>query len=140
MVRPFCLLMLLTQALFVPLGGAELTLEVSGVKPEKGGDLLVLLWKNGEGFPYGQKAFLRRVLAPAESLSVVVSNLPAGVYGAAVIHDANRNGKLDWKFIGFPAEGSMFTGGKRPFGPPSWANHRFELGPAGGRQSISLIY
>jgi uncharacterized protein (DUF2141 family) len=41
--------------------------------------------------------------------TAVWENLPPGNYGVAVIHDENRNRKLDRNFLGIPREGFRFA-------------------------------
>jgi uncharacterized protein (DUF2141 family) len=41
--------------------------------------------------------------------TAIWENLPPGNYGVAVIHDENRNRKLDRNFIGIPKEGFGFA-------------------------------
>mgnify|MGYP006285773859 CR=1 FL=1 len=39
--------------------------------------------------------------------------IPAGTYALAVIHDENRNGKLDTNWLGLPTEGYGFSSGAK---------------------------
>ena len=59
------------------------------------------------------------VLAAQES--VQFHSLSPGSYALAVVHDENRNGRLD-TILSVPKEGFGFSGGHRPvFGPPTFA-------------------
>ena len=63
-----------------------------------------------------------------------------GDYSLLVIHDENRNGKLD-KMLGMPREGFGFS--RNPairMGPPRYGDVRFAVPPgAAGRRSSSDI-
>jgi uncharacterized protein (DUF2141 family) len=61
------------------------------------------------------------VKATAGRCVAVFEQVPAGTYAISVIHDSNRNEKLDTNFFGVPKEGFGFSNdvmGK--FGPPSF--------------------
>jgi uncharacterized protein (DUF2141 family) len=54
-------------------------------------------------------------------------NLPlSGEYAISIIHDKNRNGRLDTNFIGIPKEPFGFSNNpKIKFGPPSFSDAKF---------------
>jgi len=68
-------------------------------------------------------------------------NLPEGTYGVAVIHDENKNGKLDFNDMGVPTEGYGHSNNpeKRP-GPPSFEETKFTFAGPGANFEITLIY
>ncbi len=71
--------------------------------------------------------------------TVVFRDLPAGVYGAAVYLDENRNGKLDRNLVGFFKEPYGFSKDARVrFGPPKWDDAVFEHGDEETRLFIRL--
>lgn len=76
----------------------------------------------------------------ADTLTTVVfRDLPAGIYGAAVYLDENRNGKLDRNLIGFFKEPFGFSKDARVrFGPPKWDDAVFEHGNEVTRLFIRL--
>ena len=54
--------------------------------------------------------------------------LPAGSYGARIMHDINDNGELDANFVGIPSEPWGFSNNATgSFGPPKWQDVQFEL-------------
>lgn len=71
----------------------------------------------------------------------VFQNLPEGSYGVAVIHDENKNGKLDFNEMGMPVEGYGHSNNpaKRP-GPPNFDETKFQLNSPGTTIEIKLIY
>lgn len=61
------------------------------------------------------------VKAAAGRCVAVFEHVPAGTYAISVIHDSNRNEKLDTNFLGVPKEGFGFSNDVMgTFGPPSF--------------------
>jgi uncharacterized protein (DUF2141 family) len=71
----------------------------------------------------------------------VFNNIPEGEYGVAVIHDENKNGKLDMNEMGIPVEGYGHSNNpaKRP-GPPNFDETKFKLTNPGTSIEIRLNY
>ena len=71
----------------------------------------------------------------------VFDNLAEGTYGVAVIHDENKNEKLDFNDSGMPIEGYGHSNNpaKRP-GPPSFDETKFAFAAPGSSIEIALIY
>jgi uncharacterized protein (DUF2141 family) len=71
----------------------------------------------------------------------IFDNLPAGDYGVAVIHDENKNGKLDFNEVGMPLEGYGHSNNpaKRP-GPPDFNETKFAFAGPGTTITVNLIY
>jgi uncharacterized protein (DUF2141 family) len=71
----------------------------------------------------------------------IFDNLPEGTYGIAVIHDENKNEKLDFNDSGVPTEGYGHSNNpeKRP-GPPSFDETKFAFAAPGSHLEIALIY
>lgn len=71
----------------------------------------------------------------------VFENLPEGSYGVAVIHDENKNEKLDFNEVGMPLEGYGHSNNpaKRP-GPPDFNETKFAFAPPTATVEIALIY
>jgi len=66
---------------------------------------------------------------PGETV-VVVPNVPPGIWATQVYHDENMNEQVDRDLLGIPLEGIGFSNNAHfRFGPPSFADARFELGP-----------
>ncbi len=81
-----------------------------------------------------QDSFLKMPLVgkirKAESGKVVVvfENVPSGIYAVSILHDSNRNGKMDSNLFGMPKEGFGFSNDAMgTFGPPSFENARFTV-------------
>jgi uncharacterized protein (DUF2141 family) len=83
--------------------GHELTVNVTGLK-DKEGDLLIMLFTKEDGFPQDfSKAALTAKVSP-EKPSYKFEKLAAGKYVVMVLHDRNKNGKLDKPTLGPPSE------------------------------------
>ncbi len=77
---------------------------------------------------------------PASQHETRFDGLPYGAYAVAVIHDENRNAKLD-TFLGIPKEGFGFS--RNPvisFGPPKFKASEFPVGAEPDDQRISMKY
>jgi len=87
------------------LTGYALTVVVEGVN-DKEGNIGLLVFNSDKGWPEDRHLALRDVVVPAHpgTVTVTVPNLPAGEYGVAVLHDVNKNHKLDKNFLGIPKE------------------------------------
>lgn len=103
------------------------------------GVIRVAMFRDAETF---MKKPFRSATAKAVmgTVNLVFEVVPSGTYAVSLIHDANRNGKLDSNFIGIPREGFGFSNdamGK--FGPPSFEKAKVEI-HTGGRVVIHLKY
>ncbi|MDA8992143.1 DUF2141 domain-containing protein, partial [Akkermansiaceae bacterium] len=85
---------------------AELVVVVSGAKNDNG-KIGLLVFHKAEGFPDASEKALHRVeqVAKKGSLIFKLPDLNPGSYAFVVLHDENKNQKLDKNFIGYPKEG-----------------------------------
>lgn len=68
-------------------------------------------------------------------------DIPPGTYAMVVIHDENRNGKLDTNWLGIPNEGYGFSNSaKGMLGAPSFSDARFTYDGANVDMTMSLNY
>jgi uncharacterized protein (DUF2141 family) len=93
-------------------------------------------------FPDCRKdANARRLTVTADkAASLDFSDLPAGDYAVALIHDENGNGKLD-TFMGIPREGFGFS--RNPairFGAPSFSSAEFKITSGAVAQQVKMKY
>ena len=73
--------------------------------------------------------------------TAVFEDLPQGSYGVAVIHDENRNGKLDFNEMGMPVEGYGHSNNpERRMGPPKFDETKFAVSSPSTTVEIQLIY
>jgi uncharacterized protein (DUF2141 family) len=87
---------------------------------DRDGELRIGLFNNPDNFP--KKAIAGKVVnISGDSTTVVFDGLPPGIYAISIIHDRNRNGKLDTNAFGIPKEGFAFGNNALGlFGPPSF--------------------
>ncbi len=107
------------------------------------GDLGIALFNQKKGFPGKvEKAFLKGgISSEGEAHVYVFENVPYGTYAVSVMHDENRNGKLDSNFIGIPKEGVGASNNPRSkFGPPSFEDASFQLDRAEVDLDVHLKY
>ncbi len=109
-------------------GVGEVALEITGLRNDRG-EVLVALFRSPEGFPDGRYAFrYARVAATVPSLRVAFPGLPAGDYAIAVIHDEDRDARLDTNWMGIPREGYGASRNALPrFSAPTWKGNRFPV-------------
>ena len=92
--------------------GCALRIHVDGLRNSTG-VVGSIVFKSPDGWPENKEKSFRHgptPIAPGERRATVVwEHLSPGDYGVAVIHDENRNAKLDRNFIGIPKEGFGFA-------------------------------
>ncbi len=106
-----------------------LSVRIEKVKPVTG-VLYISLFNSAEGYPGEyKKAFRTANREVSESVEVFrFDDLPAGEFAVSILHDENRNGKMDFMLIGAPAEGYGASNDAHSwFGPPRWDDARFYL-------------
>ena len=83
----------------------SLTIGVEGMSSNEG-NLGVLIFNGPKGWAEDRQAAYKDIAIPAEkgTQTLKVPSLPPGKYAVALIHDLNKNHKLDKNFIGFPKE------------------------------------
>ena len=120
---------------------ATLTIKVIGLRNHKG-DLVFGVFKAGDGFPTEKGKSINWQVKPADADSVVFScRLPPGRYAASVLHDENRNGKMDFNALGIPLEGYGVTNNPKPrLRKATFKEALFTLPPEGATLTISIQY
>jgi uncharacterized protein (DUF2141 family) len=104
----------------------NLTVRIENIKDDQG-QVAVALFNNASDFP--KKRFQGKV-TPAKKgeVEVVFENLPAGDYAISILHDANKDGKMNTNFMGIPKEGYGFSNNVMgTMGPPSFEKAKFKL-------------
>jgi uncharacterized protein (DUF2141 family) len=124
---------------------AELDVSISGLRNHKGAVMLCLTRRAGPQFlECGRDpARVTRVVASGttggDEGAIRIAGLVAGEYSLLVIHDENRNGRLD-TMLGVPREGFGFS--RNPairLGPPRYGDVHFALFGR-MRQAVTLKY
>lgn len=99
----------------------QLAVEITGLRNDKG-NVAVALFNDDDSFPDQERALQGQVVVPkGKRARVVFKGLRPGVYALAVLHDENRNNKMDFNLLGMPQEGYGFSNNASAmFGPPSF--------------------
>jgi len=115
----------------------KLTIKITGIRNSEG-NLRVALRTDDNTIVDAKVVEIDPKTLTAEA---VFDNLAAGTYGVAVIHDENKNEKLDFNDEGMPIEGYGHSNNpaKRP-GPPSFDETKFAFAAPGSSIEIALIY
>jgi uncharacterized protein (DUF2141 family) len=99
----------------------SITVKIAGVQQKKG-DLKCRLFDEEGWLDEPLKEASTSIDAP----EIRFEGLKAGRYAVACIHDHDGNDKLTFGLFWRPKEGSGFSRGYRPFGPPRFSKAAFE--------------
>ena len=84
---------------------------------------------------------IARAPAALGAVTVRIAGVPPGTYAAQAYQDENDNGKLDRTLFGIPKEGLGFSNdAPMRFGPPSFADAAFTVGPSGASLAFTIRY
>lgn len=85
--------------------GYTLTVIVEGVN-NLDGNVGMLVFNSPKGWAEDRSVALKDITVPAHegTVTITVADLPAGEYALALVHDVNKNHKLDRNWIGEPKE------------------------------------
>jgi uncharacterized protein (DUF2141 family) len=115
------------------------TVTISGVRSNAGHVLVAIC--DRATFLQPTCRYAGKAAATPGTVTVRVTGVPPGVYAAQAFQDENDNGKIDRNFLGIPREGLGFSNdAKMRFGPPSFDDAAFTLGPNGGLIAFALRY
>lgn len=107
------------------------------------GNVAVALYNSAEGFPEDSTRVFRAAIGDAKGgvSTVVFPALPAGTYAIAVLHDENRNGRMDKGLFGIPKEGYGFSNDAMGLmGPPGFDEAAFRCGSDTVSVAIRMRY
>lgn len=104
----------------------SLIVDIKDFKSNKG-QVIVALHNSEDNFPisFFKKEFKN---IKDKKSKIVFKNIPNGNYAVTVIHDKNKNGKLDFNFLHFPTEKTgVSNDGKGFLGMPKFKNAMFVI-------------
>jgi len=124
--------------------GCTLRIHVDGLHNDRG-NIGTVVFRNPDGWPDDNAKAFRIGPAPigpdGHSGTAIWTDLPAGDYGVAAIHDENSNAKLDKNFFGIPKEGFGFANNpKIGWGPAPFKAALVHIGCPVTEIEIHLIY
>jgi uncharacterized protein (DUF2141 family) len=119
----------------------SITVRVEGVEGSEG-LLRVSLFQTADGFPERfERAARTASLEPAgPTADVVFDDVTAGDWAVAVLHDENRNEKLDRNFLGIPREGVGASNDAVRLGLPKFERARVQVPAEGATVVVKLKY
>ena len=92
----------------------DLTITVTDIQGDDGEILIGLYNTNDDTFADVTKYYKKATLSSHDgNVTTTFKELPKGSYAVAVIHDANKNGKIDTNLVGLPTEGYGFSNNLR---------------------------
>lgn len=116
---------------------ADIEVNVSGIRPVKGG-VILSLWDEDEYLKTPLKSIYVE-LADEETVTAVFKDITAGTYALGVIHDKNGNKKMDTNFLGIPKEkGGFSNNAPAKMGPAKFEKAAFIVGEETIIQSIAV--
>lgn len=121
--------------------GADLQVQLSGLRSGKGTVFLCLSGNPGTYLKcQADPTSVSRAIPAAAAGRLDLGSVKAGTYALLVVHDENRNGKLDMMF-GIPREGFGFSNNPamKPRAP-KWEEIRFSVPAAPSVQQVRMRY
>jgi uncharacterized protein (DUF2141 family) len=120
---------------------AQLEVALDGFRNHSG-QVRLCLTRDPRFFPdcKGDPSALHLTAPVARASGLSFAALPSGDYALSVFHDENGNGRLD-TFARIPREGFGFS--RNPairFGPPRFAEARFQVAGQAVRQNVHINY
>jgi uncharacterized protein (DUF2141 family) len=106
---------------------------------------MLAVFNTADGFPNDNKKIYISKKLPINDAKLFKFTIPLpknGTYAIAVVHDENKNEKLDTNFFGVPTEGYGFSNNKTGvFGAPSFKDCAFSISNADTHQlEIQIKY
>lgn len=111
----------------------RLEIQIENLKSEEG-QLLAVLFASEDGFPDEPAKAKQSMIIDLkrEGSRFQFADLAPGKYAIAIIHDENRNGKLDTGLFGIPKEGIGFSNNpKLGVGAPSFDRVAIDVSKSG---------
>jgi uncharacterized protein (DUF2141 family) len=120
----------------------DLIVSISNLENTKG-QVGILVFNKADGFPSESAKAFRDVLIPIDGASVQYTfrDLPFGEYAVSVMHDENKNERLDTNLFGIPREGNGVSNNVvGRMGPPSYEKAAFRFQKNNQFVGIKLRY
>lgn len=143
-IAALCLLLtgLFYTVSFAQPSKGDIQVNISGLKNTTG-QVGILLFQKADGFPSNHEKAMRQILLPisGNNMQYTFTGIPYGKYAVSVMHDANRNKKLDLNFLGIPTEGNgVSNNATSRLGPPKFEDALFSLDKQIHSLSIKVTY
>jgi uncharacterized protein (DUF2141 family) len=125
-------------ALSASSAAADPTVKVTvvGIKANQGFMMIAL---HSEKAWSGTPVARMKVAVNGTTMTVTLAAPTPGRYGIKMFQDVDSDGAMSTNIVGFPTEPIGFSNdAPLRFGPPSFADAAFDVGPSGAAQTITL--
>lgn len=118
---------------------ATLIVKVAGLRNAKG-VVRVALYNNADTFA-SPTTYKSMSVSASEECSVTFKSIPYGNYAIALLHDENKNGKMDYRLITIPSEGFGFSNNpKVGLSAPGFNSVKFSVDSSEKTITITVKY
>jgi uncharacterized protein (DUF2141 family) len=105
-----------------------LTINITNIERMQGTVEIGLFNSKDRFLEEGQAMKTLSIKVKNSSETVVIKDLPKGIYAVSMYHDENADGKLNSNFLGIPSEPYGFSNNFRPkFSAPTFKDCQFSL-------------
>lgn len=123
----------------------DILVNIMGINTLQSGDIIVTIYKNDKEWLKIPESFLTQTedLNNRTELSILFKDVPYDtVYALSVIHDKNRNGKFDMKWLPFPhpAEGACVSNNNVRKGAPKYKDAKFKHNQSETVINVDMVY
>ena len=119
---------------------ATITITVHGVKTTEG-DMRASLCDSEARYKKDDCTHDGVVPAIKGTTTIKFEHVLPGRYAFTILHDKNKNGKMDSNFLNIPKEGFAFSNNIKPtFSEPPFKKVAFTVGDADVAQSVDLVF
>jgi uncharacterized protein (DUF2141 family) len=141
MIRKLIFAASLLASALSPVGAADLTVTVSGIR-NASGSVSTGIFNSESSFAKPSEALASfRIKTGQGSVGFTAHDLPPGRYAVAAYHDENGNGRLDFDPTGVPTEGyGVSNDARNPSAPPEFAKAAFELRDQNKSVTVNIGY
>lgn len=105
----FCFAIFFVFTITLCAQNTNISVNITDVRNNKG-NILYALYDNADSFN-DEKSFVKAGIVKASkgTVTIIISDVPDGVYALSVFHDENKNEVLDFNLLGMPREGFGFS-------------------------------
>lgn len=122
----------------------RIKVNIEEIKVDQGGNLIIALFNAEGSWPKHDSALFRKVVPVSETLMQVEFDqiILSKTYAVQVLHDKNRNDKLDFRWFPYPRpnEGTGISNNNSRIGPPSFEKALFSADNPETSIQIKLSY
>jgi len=116
--------------------GPGINVTVAGIKAKQG---FIMIALHDEKAWSGKALVRAKVPVQAETVTLTLAAPAPGRYGIKLYHDVDGDGAMATNMVGFPTEPFGFSNNAPlRFGPPTFADAAFTVGPNGATQTVIL--